>query len=319
MQIKFMKRSAMYDVIIIGAGPAGLTAALYAARFRLNTLVLEKMACGGQILLSEKIENYPGFPAGIPTQDLIERIKKQIEELGVNIEIDQVLEIIPGKNAQGVFYNVKSERHLYPCRSIIIASGARPRKLNVKGEDKFIGRGVSYCGTCDGPLFKGKDVVVIGGGNTAIEEALFLANYAAKVSIIHRRQQLRASKILEEKARANPRINFILDSVIDEITGQNRVEAVTVRNVKTNAAGSFACQGVFIFVGIEPNTNFVKNLLNIDESGFIMADQSLQTSKEGIFACGDCLKKNLYQVITACGEGALAADSSHKYILSQVK
>jgi thioredoxin reductase (NADPH) len=309
----------MHDVIIIGAGPAGLTAALYAARFRLKTLVLEKMAAGGQILLSERIENFPGFYGGISTQELIERMKKQIEELGVNIEIDQALEIIPEKNSHGLFFTLKSKYSSYPARSIIIATGARPKKLNVKGEDKFIGRGVSYCGTCDGPLFRDKDIMVIGGGNTAIEEALFLTNYARKVSIIHRRQQFRASKILEEKARVNPKINFILDSTIDGITGEDKVEAVTIRNVKTNAASPFSCQGVFIFVGIEPNTKFVKNLLNIDESGFIMTDPALQTSKEGIFACGDCLKKNLYQVVTACGEGALAADSSHKYLLSQLR
>lgn len=309
----------MHDVIIIGAGPAGLSAALYAARFRLKTLVLEKMVAGGQILLSERIENYPGFPGGIPTQDLIANMKKQIEELGVNIEIDEAVQLIPEKDAQGHFYTVKCKSNSYSCRSVIIATGASPKKLNVKGEDRFIGRGVSYCGTCDGPLFRDKEVAVIGGGNTAIEEALFLTNYAAKVSIIHRRQQFRASKILEEKARANPKINFILDSVIEEIAGQDRVEAVAIRNVKTGAASNFSCQGVFIFVGIEPNTGFVKNLLNIEESGFIMTDHALQSCRQGLFACGDCLKKNLYQVITACAEGALAADSAHKYILSQIK
>ncbi|MDD5154982.1 MAG: thioredoxin-disulfide reductase [Candidatus Omnitrophica bacterium] len=309
----------MHDVIIIGSGPAGLTAALYCARFGLKTMILEKMVAGGQILLSERIENFPGFFGGISTQELIERMKRQIEELKVGIEIDQAQEIIPEKHLQSHFFNVRGKYNSYTASSIIIASGASPRKLNVKGEDKFIGRGVSYCGTCDGPLFKGKEVVVIGGGNTAIEEALFLTNYAAKVSIIHRRQQFRAAKILEEKARANPKINFILDSVIDEITGQDKPEAVVIRNVKTNSTSCFSCQGVFIFVGIEPNTGFVKNLLNIDESGFIMTDQSLHTSKEGVFACGDCLKKGLYQVINACGEGALAADSAHKYLLSRVK
>jgi thioredoxin reductase (NADPH) len=309
----------MYDVIIIGAGPSGLTAALYCARFGLKTLVLEKMVAGGQILLSERIDNYPGFYGGIATQDLIDNMKKQIEDLGVKIEIDEATEIIPEKHLQSPFFTLKSKYNSYSATSIIIATGAKPRKLNVKGEDKFIGRGVSYCGTCDGPLFREKDVLVIGGGNTAIEEALFLTKYAQKVSIIHRRQQLRASKILEDKARDNPKINFILDSVIDEISGKDKVEAVVIRNVKTGATMHFSCQGLFIFVGIEPNTGFVKNLLNIDESGFIMTTCALQTSREGIFACGDCLKKNLYQVITACGEGALAADSAHKYLLSRVK
>ncbi len=308
----------MHDVIIIGSGASGLSAGLYAARFGLKTLILEKMVCGGQILLSEKIENYPGFPGGISTQELIGRMKEQIEGLGVNIEIDEAQGIIPEKHLE-IFFSVKSRYKSYSARSIIIATGASPKKLNVKGEDRFIARGVSYCATCDGPLFRDKEIAVIGGGNTAIEEALFLANYASKVSIIHRRQQFRASKILEDKARANPKVKFILDSVIDEIIGKDKVEAVTLRNVKTKASGRLGCQGVFIFVGIEPNTDFVKNLLNIDESGFIMTDQALQTSKEGIFACGDCLKKPLYQVITACADGALAADSSHKYLLNQSK
>jgi thioredoxin reductase (NADPH) len=306
----------MYDTIIIGAGPAGLTAALYAARFGLKTLILEKMVAGGQILLSDRIENFPGFPGGISTQELIERMTKQIEDLGIRVEIDEALEIIPDESAEGHSYTVKSKYNSYRARSIIIATGAKPKKLNVRGEDKLIGRGVSYCGTCDGPLFKDKDVVVIGAGNRAIEEAIFLTNYAKNVSLIHRRQELRASKILDERARSNPKIKFILDSIIDEIKGENKVEAVTIRNVKTNSTAELVCQGVFIFVGIEPNTNFVKNLLNIDESGFIMTDQDLGTLRDGIFACGDCLKKHLYQVITACAEGALAADSSHKYLLS---
>lgn len=309
----------MYDVIIIGAGPAGLTAALYCTRFGLKTLILEKMVAGGQILLSERIDNYPGFYGGIATQDLIEKMKKQIEDLGAKIEIDEAQEIISEKHLQNHFFTIKGKYNSYPAKSIIIATGAKPRKLNIKGEDKFIGRGVSYCGTCDGPLFRDKDVAVIGGGDTAIEEALFLTKYAQKVSIIHRRQELRASQILEDKARNNPKINFILDSVIDEIAGQDKVEATVIRNVKTNATTRFSCQGVFVFVGVEPNTAFVKNLLNIDESGFIMTTCALEASRQGIFACGDCLKKNLYQVITACGEGALAADSAHKYLLSQVK
>lgn len=309
----------MHDLIIIGAGPAGLTAGIYAGRFRMKTLILEKMVPGGQILLSEKIENFPGFPGGIYTAELIERIKKQIDELGVNIEIDEVLQITPQKDAQSLFYTVKAKHNSYQARSIIVASGGRPKRLDVKGEDRLIGRGVSYCGTCDGPLFKDKEIMVIGGGNSAIEEAIFLTSYARKVNVVHRRQQLRASKILEDKARANPKINFILDSVVEEIAGENKVEAVMIRDVKTNSAVKFSCQGIFIFVGIEPNTAFLKNLLNLDESGFIMTDQSLKTSQGAIFACGDCLKKPLYQVIAACGEGAQACDSAHKYILEQIK
>jgi len=304
----------MHDLIIIGAGPAGLTAGLYAGRYRLNALILEKMVPGGQILWSEKIENFPGFPSGICTQELIDRMKKQLEELEIAIENDECMEVVSDR---GVSYTVKAQSNSYQAKSIIIASGARPKRLNVKGEEQFIGKGVSYCGTCDGPLFKNKEITVIGGGNSAIEEALYLTTYASKVHVVHRRQGLRASGILEEKAQHNPKINFILDSVIEEIVGKNRVEGDRIKNVKTNAGSELHCEGVFIFVGIEPNTVFVKNLLNVDESGFIITQPDMGTAREGIFACGDCIKKSLYQVVNACGEGAVAADSAHKYLLNR--
>ncbi|MGE5197980.1 MAG: thioredoxin-disulfide reductase [Deltaproteobacteria bacterium] len=307
----------MRDLIIVGAGPAGLTAALYAARYKLDTSIIEKMAPGGQIILSETIENFPGFPGGINTHDLIERMEKQVGELGVNIETDEVSEIIA--NPQDNSYSIRTGGSLSQARCVIIASGASPKRLNVAGENRFVGRGVSYCATCDGPLFRDKDVMVIGGGNRAIEEALFLTSYARKVTIVHRRQQFRASGILEDKARANPKVNFILDSVVEEISGEGKVEEVGLKNVKTNSRVRLPCQGIFVFVGIEPNTAFIKNLLNVDEAGFIMTDQDLRTSCPGIFACGDCLKKSLYQVVTACAEGALAADSAHKYLLNQAK
>lgn len=305
----------MYDVIIIGAGPAGLTAGLYAARFKLNTLILEKLSPGGQIILSHTIENFPGFPGGISTQELIERFKKQIDELGVKIEIDEVKEIVPLPKSKIPVYNVKTTDKAYETKSIIIASGAEPKKLGVEGEEKFIGRGVSYCGTCDAPLFRDKDIAVIGAGDRAIEEAIFLSGYAKKVSLIHRRSELRASRILIDKAKSNPKINFVLESIVEEITGQERVEAVKIKNVKTDSLNLLPCQGVFVFVGIKPNTNFLNNLLKRDASGFIITDQDLKTSCPGIFACGDCCKKSLYQVITACSEGAVAAASVHKYLL----
>lgn len=303
----------MYDLIIIGAGPAGLTAGLYAGRFRLNTLILEKMAAGGQILLSSTIENYPGFPGGISTVELVGKFKKQIEEVGVAIENKEALEVRP--NLTG--YEVKAEGANFQAKSIIIAAGARPRQLGVEGENEFIGRGVSYCGTCDGPLFRDKEIAVIGGGDRAIEEAIFLSGYAKEVYLIHRRQELRASKILEEKARQNPKINFVLGNVIEEIIGENKVEAVKLKNVKSQAPKILSCQGVFIFVGIEPNTAFLKEQLRLDEKGFIITDEDLKTSLEGVFACGDCRKKSLYQVVTACSEGATAADSAHKYLMSR--
>jgi thioredoxin reductase (NADPH) len=195
-----------------------------------------------------------------------------------------------------------------------VASGASPRKLGIKGEDRFTGQGVSYCGTCDGPLFKDKEIVVVGGGDRAIEEAIFLSGYARKVTVVHRRNELRASKILEERLQHNSKINFILDSVIEEIRGKDKVERISIKNVKTDSLSTLSCQGIFIFVGIQPNTGFLKNILEVDEVGFIITDGEMRTSRRGIFACGDCRKKTLYQVITACAEGAVAAHSAHKYI-----
>ena len=305
----------MHDLIIIGAGPAGLTAGLYAGRYRLNTLILEKLMPGGQIILSSVIENFPGFPGGISTQELVDKFKKQVDELGVEIEAEEVTEIVPNFKLKTPIYNVKTKDKAYETKCVIIATGAQPKKLGVPQEDEFIGKGVSYCGTCDGPLFKNKDVAVVGGGDRAIEEAIFLSSYAKEVFLIHRRSEWRASKILEEKARQNPKIKFVLESVIEEIIGESKVEAVKIKNVKTDASKIFSCQGIFIFVGIQPNTDFLKNQLRLDEQGFIITDENLKTSCEGIFACGDCRKKSLYQVVTACAEGAMAAASVQRYLL----
>jgi thioredoxin reductase (NADPH) len=299
----------MYDLIIIGAGPAGLTAALYAARFRLETLILEKMSAGGQILLSPEIENFPGFPGGITTQELVERFRKQAQDLGAKIEAQQAQEITAEQKLKIPTYNIKTQSDSYQAKGVIVACGAQARRLGVKGEEKFIGRGVSYCATCDGPLFRNKEVAVIGGGDRAIEEAHFLSGYAQKIFLIHRRSELRASRILEERARANTKISFILDSVVEEIQGVNKVEALKIKNTKTNSFRQLSCAGVFIFVGITPNTPFLKNLLETDREGFIITDEKMQTSRPGIFACGDCRKKSLYQVV--------AADAAHKYLLNQ--
>lgn len=301
----------MRDLIIIGAGPAGLTAAIYAGRFKLDTLIFEKMACGGQILLSPSIENYPGFPDGISTFELIDKFKQQMEGLGLRIEAKEVQEI----TSKGKYYQVKSGTEIFETKALIISTGAQSKRLGVKNEERFIGKGVSYCGTCDGPLFKNKDIIVVGAGDRAVEEALFLANYAKSIHLVHRRSEFRAAKILVDKLKANAKVNFVLDSVIEEINGESRVEAVKVKNVKSLESLNIACAGVFIFVGITPNSACVKNLLEIDEFGFIITDRSMSASKEGVFACGDCVSKSLYQVVNACGEGAVAADSAHKYLL----
>ncbi len=301
----------MHDLIIIGAGPAGLTAGLYAGRFKLNTRIFEKLSSGGQILLSPTIENYPGFPEGVSTFDLIEKFKKQVEDLGLKVESENVISITP----QGSTYNLQTESGIFGTKAIIIASGAFSKRLKVEGEERLIGKGVSYCGTCDGPLFKNKDIIVIGGGDRALEDAMFLANYANTLYLVHRRDEFRASKILVDKVKANPKIKLILDSVVEEIIGQEKVESVKIKNVKTGESSGISCQGVFIFVGIVPNTGFIKDLVKTNEYGFVSVNQRMHTSREGIFACGDCAEKGLYQVVSACGDGATAADSAHKYLL----
>jgi thioredoxin reductase (NADPH) len=305
----------MHDLVIIGSGPAGLTAALYAGRYRLNTLVLEKMGVGGQIILSPTIENYPGFPGGISTVELTDRFHKQIQELGINVEMSEVLAIYKASESENPVYKVVTKEKSYDTKSIIIATGSQPKKLGVPGEDKLIGRGISYCATCDAPFFRNKDIVVIGAGDRAIEEAIFLSSYAKKVTVIHRRNELRASEILQEKARSNPKIEFILESVVEEILGKDRVSAVRIKNVNTGSVFDLECQGAFVFTGIRPNTDFVKDILKIDDLGFIITDDNLKTSLDGVFACGDCRRKTLYQVVTACADGAIAAASVHNYLL----
>ncbi|HNX81447.1 MAG TPA: thioredoxin-disulfide reductase [Candidatus Omnitrophota bacterium] len=305
----------MYDTIIIGAGPAGLTAAVYAGRYRLQSKAIEKMIPGGQIILSETIENFPGFPGGIKTDELIARCTKQVAEVGVPIENDEVVSIAEAKDEAGYRFVIKTRSNEFTTKTIIVATGAWSKRLGVPNEDALIGKGVSYCGTCDGPFFRNKEVVLVGGGDRAIEDALYLTSYCSKVTVVHRRRELRASKILQEKAFANEKIVFVWDSVIEKINGQARVSGVTVKNVKSGARSEIACSGVFIFVGIKPNTDFIKNLVKLDEAGFIITGHDMSTSAAGIFACGDCRHKSLYQVVNACGDGAVAADSAHKFIL----
>lgn len=298
----------MHDLIIIGAGPAGLTAALYAGRSRLDTLLIEKMAVGGRILMSESIENYPGFPGGILTHELIGRMEAQAREVGVKIVNDEVLDLDCRKKT------IKGVNGVYESAAIIIASGARPKKLNVQGEEKYTGRGVSYCATCDGPLLKEKKAVIVGGGNAVAEEAIYLSRFASSVSVIHRRQELRAAGILQEKMQQNKKINFILNSVVTQIKGSLKVEAVAIKDLLNKKEYDFNCDGVFIYIGYEPETVFLKGKLEMNEAGLILTDENMAASVSGIFACGDCRKKSLYQVINACGDGAVAADSAYKFI-----
>ncbi|MDD5501291.1 MAG: thioredoxin-disulfide reductase [Candidatus Omnitrophica bacterium] len=296
------------DLIIIGAGPAGLTAALYAGRSRLDTLIIEKMATGGRILMSEAIENYPGFPGGVTTVELIGRMENQVKDLGIKFENDEVT----GLDCSGS--KIITSGGEYSFGALIIASGAHYRKLNVPGEKEYTGRGVSYCATCDGPFYKGKKVVLVGGGNAVAEEALYLTRFADSVSVVHRRQEMRASQILQEKMRKEKKINFILSSLVNGINGGKSVESVRIKDLLGGGEIDFACDGVFVCVGYEPETQFLKGKIDMDEAGFIITDEAMLTSAEGVFACGDCRKKSLYQVINACGDGAVAADSAYKFI-----
>ena len=300
-----------HDLVIIGGGPAGLTAALYAGRSRLDTLLIEKMSVGGRILMSETIENYPGFPGGISTVELMARMEAQVKELGVKIISEQVL----GLDCVGRIINTASGSHR--ARAIIIASGARPRKLNVSGEEQYTGRGVSYCATCDAPFFKGKRIVIVGGGNAVAEEAIYLSRFADLVNVVHRRSDLRASPILQERMQENKKINFILNSIITQIKGSSKVESVMIKDLLSGKENDFACDGVFIYIGYEPETAFLENKLKMDETGFIVTDENMLTTAPGVFACGDCRKKGFYQVINACGDGAVAADSAYKFIANR--
>ncbi|OGX44213.1 MAG: thioredoxin-disulfide reductase [Omnitrophica WOR_2 bacterium RIFCSPLOWO2_12_FULL_51_8] len=298
----------MHDLIIIGAGPAGLTAALYAGRARLKTLLLEKSVVGGRILMSEEIENFPGFVGGIRTEELISRMTEQVRQLAVQFCLEEALEIDPRLKT------VKTSAGVYSAKAVIVSTGARPRKLNVPGEDRLTGKGVSYCATCDAPIFREKNVFVVGGGNAVAEEALYLARFARTVGIVHRRSDLRASMILQERLKENKKINFILNSVIVQISGAAKVESLKIRDVNTAKESELPCDGVFIYVGYEPETEFLRNSLKLEEAGFIVSGDDLSTSVEGVFACGDCRKKSLYQMVNACGDGAVAADSAYKYI-----
>lgn len=306
----------MLDCVIIGAGPAGLTAGLYAGRFRMSAVILEKLTPGGQIMLSPDIQNFPGFPGGITTFELIERMKKQVDEAGVKIEDGEVTAVETGSCEGRQAFTVRCADRDLQARTVIIATGATWKHLGVPGEEKLIGRGVSYCGTCDGPLFRDKEIVVVGGGDHALEDALYLTTYARTVHLVHRRQAFRAAKILEEKVRSNPKITLVLDSVVEEIVGSAKVEAVRVKNVKTGAVSAQQCQGVFIFVGIAPAAAFAKNIVKTDEAGFIVTDDAMETSVRGIYAAGDCRRKVLYQVINGCGDGAVAAHAAHSYLIN---
>lgn len=303
-----------YDIIILGGGPAGLTAAVYACRARMKTLLIEKMACGGQVLVADAIENYPGFPGGAKGPELAELLQKQAENYGLKIEYGEVTGIIPKKGAGEPFTVELAGGKQHRALAVIIATGADWNKIGVPGEKELAGRGVSYCATCDGPLCKGREVVVVGGGDTAVGEAVFLTKFAHKVTVVHRRDRLRATKILQERAFANKKIELCLNAVPVEVTGTVKVEGLKVRDTKTGAEKVIKADFVFVLIGLSPNTAAVKYIVKTDDKGCIVTDEEMRTSVEGIFACGDVRKKLLRQVVTATADGAIAAYAAEAYV-----
>ncbi|ASA78393.1 thioredoxin-disulfide reductase [Thermococcus sp. 5-4] len=304
-----------WDVLIIGAGPAGFTAAIYAARFGLETLIISK-DLGGNMALTDLIENYPGFPEGISGSELTNRMHEQVKKLGVEVIFDEVERIDPTECAyyEGPCkFAIKTKNGKeYKAKTIIITVGAAPRKLHVPGEEEFTGRGVSYCATCDGPLFKGKKVVVVGGGNTALQEALYLKSIGVDVTLVHRRDKFRADKILQDRFKESG-IPAILNTVVTEIKGDGKVEAVKLRNRVTGEETEMPVDGVFIFIGYEPKTDFVKHLGITDEYGYIPVDMYMRTKVKGIFAAGD-ITNVFKQIAVAVGQGAIAANSAKELL-----
>jgi thioredoxin reductase (NADPH) len=299
-----------YDVVIIGGGPAGLTAGLYASRARLKAVLLEAMIAGGQMVTTDVIENYPGF-SKITGAELSNLMDEQAKGFGLTVETGEVI----GIEVAGGQKLVKMAEKEYRAEAIIICTGTEYRKLGIPGETEFTGRGVSYCATCDGAFFKDSKIVVVGGGDSAVGEALFLTRFAKEITIIHRRDALRATKIYEERAFASPKINFLWSTVVEEIRGNQTVESVLVRNVTSGEVKDVPTEGVFMFIGITPKTAFLKGVVELDENGYILVDEeNLQTSIEGIFAAGDARKKLLRQVATAVGDGATAAFAVEKYL-----
>ena len=300
----------VYDIIVIGGGPAGLSAGLYGARSRAKTLILEKGKWGGQAATTEELENYPGSIDQPTGPEITARMKRQAEEFGAETRAETVTKLELG----GKIKKVITESAEYQAKTVIIATGAKPRLLGCPGELELRGKGVSYCATCDADFFTDLRVVVVGGGDSAIQEAIYLTKFAEKVTVIHRRDELRAAKSIQERAYANPKIDIILDSVIISLKGDGIVESVVVKNVKTNEVKEVQTDGVFMFVGYDPVSDLVKGLVDMDEKGYIITDENMSTSIEGVFAAGDVRVKSLRQVVTAASDGAIAAVRAEHYI-----
>jgi len=297
-------------VLILGSGPAGLSAALYAARADLNPVVLSGMELGGQVSLTYAVENYPGFPEGVGGTELVELFQKQAERFGAKLEFDTAVEVDLSRRP----FRVRTYNATYLAETLIVTTGATPRHLNVPGEFELTGRGVSYCATCDGWFFKEKDVVVVGGGDSALEEGIFLTRYARSVTIVHRRDALRAGAILARRAETNPKIKFIWNSVVTEVIGNEAVRAVRLKDHVTGEECDQPIDGVFIFIGHTPNTQLFKDQLEMDNLGFLVTDNLTRTNVEGVFAAGEAADPHFRQVITSAGMGAAAAMQAGRFL-----
>lgn len=299
------------QIVIIGSGPAGLTAALYTARAQLEPLVISGSQLGGQISITSEVENYPGFPHGTTGPELVELMRAQAETFGARLLIDEVTEV---DFRGGPPFTVKSHSETYQAKAVIVTMGASPIRLGIPGEEEFIGRGVSFCATCDGFFFRDKEVVVVGGGDSAIEEGIFLTRFANQVQVIHRRDQLRAGEALKRRAMDNEKIDFVWDSVVEEIVGNGKVEAIRLRNLKTGDRQQMPTDGVFIFIGHYPNSGLFEGQLKMDEKGYLTVDERTMTSVPGVFAAGEIMDPVYRQIATSVGQGCSAAMMAERWL-----
>jgi thioredoxin reductase (NADPH) len=304
-------RPETYEVIIIGSGPAGYTAGVYTSRAKLNTLLISGSLPGGQLMTTSEVENYPGFPNGIFGPELMMNMRQQAERFGAKLLDDEVMEVDFKKRP----FEIKTHAQEFRSESVVICTGASPRKLGLRAEQEFAGKGISYCATCDGPFFKGEDIAVVGGGDTAIEEATFLTKFGKSVKIIHRKDFLRASKILQEKAFENPKIDFVWDHVVSDISGNKKINSISVRNLRTGEERKIPVGGLFVAIGHEPNTSIFKGQLELDDRGYIVLTKNTRTSVDGVFAAGDVHDYRYRQAITAGGFGCMAALDVERWLV----
>lgn len=309
-----MAEQKIYDLIIIGGGPAGLTAGIYATRGRLSTLLLDKLAPGGLVATTEWVENYPGFPEGVTGADLMKKMEEQAQKFGLEITPIQEVVSVDFKNKMKT---VTVEEGEYHSKAVIVATGTQPKKLNIPGEDKFRGKGVSYCATCDGPLFKDKDIVVIGAGSSGVQEGLYLLRFVKSATVVEFLPHMTAEKILQERALREPRMKFYLNHIVTSINGENKVESVTIKSREIGEEKKIGAQGVFVYVGLNPMTGFLKGQIELDKWGYILAGEDTKTNVSGVFAAGDVRQKILRQITTATGDGATAAFMAERYIEEQ--